>query len=52
METERPEKLHTNTRDSEEGVEAEPAGVDEGREPATGLIGNGKGVDPRYVSQR
>jgi hypothetical protein len=32
--------------------EPEPRAEDDERKPATGLIGAGKGVDPRYVSQR
>lgn len=42
--------VHENVRDSEVGSEKELA--DDGRDPATGLIGNGQGVDPRYISQR
>jgi len=44
-------ELHENTRSSAEGVEQSPV-PDEGREPATGLIGNNQGVDPRYIGQR
>jgi hypothetical protein len=39
-----------NVRDSAEGVEDEVV-TTEG-EPATGLIGNGQMVDPRYIGQR
>ena len=44
------DKLHTNTRDSAEGVEHEPE--DKEREPAIELIGDVKGVDPSFVSPR
>ena len=43
-------EIHENTRSSEDGVEKAPVSTQ--GEPATGLIGAGKGVDPRYVSQR
>jgi hypothetical protein len=39
-----------NVRDSEEGVEV--AAVETEGEPATGLIGNGKMTDPRYLAPR
>ncbi len=44
-------EVHENTRTSTEGVEESPATAT-GDEPATGLIGNGAAVDPRYVIQR
>ena len=44
-------EVHENTRSSEEGVEATPETNGPG-EPAAGLIGNGEGVDPRYLAQR
>ena len=49
-----PTTMHENVRDSAEGVEEQPVpgGGDSGGKPATGLIGNGQAVDPRYVSQR
>jgi hypothetical protein len=45
-------ELHENTRTSEEGVEQQGAPPDGQGEPATGLIGNNAGVDPRYIGQR
>ena len=51
-ETENPDKVHENVRESTDGVETAPAAGDAGADPATGLIGNGRGVDPRYISQR
>jgi hypothetical protein len=44
-------ELHENVRHSEEGVEA-PAADGENAPPATGLIGNGGMVDPRYIAPR
>ena len=44
--------VHENVRESEDGVEKAPERGDGLGEPATGLIGNGAGVDPRYISQR
>ena len=51
-----PQKLHENTRDSEQGVEEMP--VDDGHgKPAAGLIGGGatgigEMTDPRYIAPR
>ena len=50
-ETDEVTEVHENTRSSEEGVEATPETNGQG-EPAAGLIGNGEGVDPRYLAQR
>jgi hypothetical protein len=45
-------ELHENTRSSAEGVEEEAVPSGGEGEPATGLIGAGQAVDPRYVGQR
>jgi hypothetical protein len=44
-------ELHENVRHSEEGVE-QPVADEENAPPATGLIGNGEMVDPRYIAPR
>jgi hypothetical protein len=44
---------HENVRESTEGVETTPEGAEGGAgDTATGLIGNGKMTDPRYLATR
>jgi hypothetical protein len=56
QQTENPDKVHENVRDSSQGVEKK-ASRDGERKPAAGLIGGGaSGVgemtDPRYIAPR
>ncbi|MDQ1711021.1 MAG: hypothetical protein QOE45_471 [Frankiaceae bacterium] len=44
-------EVHENVRHSTKGVE-EPVVDEEHGPPATGLIGNGATVDPRYIAPR
>jgi hypothetical protein len=44
-------EVHENVRHSAEGVEETPVD-EENAPPATGLIGNGGMVDPRYIAPR